>query len=130
MTQKYVSTRQKQTLRHREQTCGCQREGRGKGRTWEQGVGRCQLLHLEWINDTPLQSSCLENPMDGGAWQATVHGVAESQTRLSDFTSLSLYSTGNYIQSFGINHNGKEYKNNVYMCRTLFPLQKKLECSL
>ena len=30
----------------------------------------------------PLQYSCLENPMDRGAWQATVHGVAESQTRL------------------------------------------------
>ena len=29
-------------------------------------------------NGTPLQCSCLENPMDGGAWQATVHGVAES----------------------------------------------------
>ena len=36
----------------------------------------------------PLQYSCLENPMDGEAWQATVHGIAESQTRLSDFTSL------------------------------------------
>ena len=35
---------------------------------------------------TPLQYSCLENPMDGGAWWATVHGVARSQTRLSDFT--------------------------------------------
>ena len=33
-----------------------------------------------------LQSSCLENPMDRGAWQATVHGVAKNQTRLSDFT--------------------------------------------
>ena len=33
-----------------------------------------------------LQYSCLENPMDGGAWWATVHGVAMSQTRLSDFT--------------------------------------------
>ena len=32
--------------------------------------------------------SCLENPMDRGAWQATVHGVEKSQTRLSDFTSL------------------------------------------
>ena len=32
-----------------------------------------------------LQYSCLENPMDGGAWQAAVHGVAKSQTRLSDF---------------------------------------------
>ena len=35
---------------------------------------------------TPLQQSCLENPMHGGAWQATVHGVAKSQTQLSDFT--------------------------------------------
>ena len=37
-------------------------------------------------NGTPLQYSCLENPMDGGAWQAAVHGVAESRTRLSNFT--------------------------------------------
>ena len=39
-------------------------------------------------NGTPLQYSCLGNPMDGGAWteEATVHGVAKSQTRLSDFT--------------------------------------------
>ena len=37
-------------------------------------------------NGTPLQYSCLENPMDGGAWWASVHGVARSQTRLSDFT--------------------------------------------
>ena len=38
-------------------------------------------------NGNPLQYSCLENPMDRGAWRATVHGVAKSQTRLSDFTS-------------------------------------------
>ena len=36
-------------------------------------------------NGTPLQYSCLENPMDRGAWEAAVHGVAKSQTRLSDF---------------------------------------------
>ena len=35
---------------------------------------------------TPLQYSCLENPMDGGAWWAAVHGVTKSRTRLSDFT--------------------------------------------
>ena len=35
---------------------------------------------------TPLQYSCLENPMDGGAWCAAVHGVARSRTRLNDFT--------------------------------------------
>ena len=34
---------------------------------------------------TPLQSFCLENPMDGGAWWAAVHGVVKSRTRLSDF---------------------------------------------
>ena len=37
-------------------------------------------------NGTPLQCSCLENPMDAGAWWAAVHGVAEGQTPLSDFT--------------------------------------------
>ena len=37
-------------------------------------------------NDNPLQYSCLENPMDLGAWQATVHGVAKSSTGLSNFT--------------------------------------------
>ena len=36
-------------------------------------------------NGTPLQYSCLENPMDGGPWQAAVHGVAKSRTQLSDF---------------------------------------------
>ena len=35
---------------------------------------------------TPLRYSCLENPMDGGAWKAVVHGVAEGWTQLSDFT--------------------------------------------
>ena len=47
--------------------------------------------HVEWFfygegNGNPLQYSCLENPMDGGAWGATVHGVAKSRTRLSNFT--------------------------------------------
>ena len=40
----------------------------------------------------PLQYSCLENTMDRGAWWATVHGLAKSQTRLSDFTSLHFTS--------------------------------------
>ena len=50
----------------------------GSGRSPEEG------------NGNPLQYSCLENPMDGGAWYATVYGVAKSWTRLSDFTFLSL----------------------------------------
>ena len=37
-------------------------------------------------NGNLLQYSCLENPMDGGTWYATVHGVAKSQTQLSNFT--------------------------------------------
>ena len=37
-------------------------------------------------NGTPLQYSYLENPVDGGAWWATVNGVGKSQTQLSDFT--------------------------------------------
>ena len=39
-------------------------------------------------NGTPLQYSCLENPMNGGAWKTAVHGVAEGRTQLSDFTLL------------------------------------------
>jgi len=35
-------------------------------------------------NGTPLHYSCLENPMDRGAWQATVHGIAKSRTQLSN----------------------------------------------
>ena len=47
-------------------------------------------------NGTPLQYSCLENPMDGGAWWAAVYRVAQSRTRLSDFTfSLSCSGEGN-----------------------------------
>ena len=41
-------------------------------------------------NGKPLQYSRLENPMDGGAWQATVHGVAKSWTWLSYFSSLHI----------------------------------------
>ena len=45
----------------------------------------CQYLLL-LVNGNPLQYSCLETPMDGGAWWAAVHGVEKSRTRLSDFT--------------------------------------------
>ena len=59
-------------------------------------------------NGTPLQYSCMENPMDGGAWKAAVHGVAEDRTRLSDFTftfhfhalekKMAAHSNGNPLQ--------------------------------
>ena len=60
--------------------------------------GRCFPIKIIWMflwlsrvvlgegNGNPLQYSCLENPMDGGAWWAAVHGVMKSRTRLSDFT--------------------------------------------
>ena len=44
------------------------------------GLGRCP----GGGHGNPLQYSCLENSMDKGAWQATVHGVSKSQTQLSD----------------------------------------------
>ena len=60
---------------------------------WMEEPGRLQSMgSLRVGHDSvtrkwnPLQYSCLENPMDGGAWQATVHGVAKSRTWLSDFT--------------------------------------------
>ena len=45
-------------------------------------------VHLVKVegNGTPLQYCCLENPIDGGAWGAAVHGVAKSRIGLSDFT--------------------------------------------
>ena len=49
---------------------------------WIPGLGRSPGEG----NGNPLQYSCLENPMDRGAWWATVHGIAKSWTRLSDFT--------------------------------------------
>ena len=61
-----------------------------------QRVGQGWVTELNWVlyliprirqgNGNPLQYSCLGNPMDGGAWCATVHGVAKSRTQLSDFT--------------------------------------------
>ena len=44
------------------------------------------LLSYGCSDGTPLQDSCLEKPMDGGAWWATLHGATKSRTRLSDFT--------------------------------------------
>ena len=52
-------------------------------------------------NGNPLQCSCLENPMDGGSWQATVHGVAKSRKQLSGFTFtfLTLLSVASPLNS-------------------------------
>ena len=60
--------------------------------TWVRSLGREDSPGEG--NGNPLQYSCLENPMDGGTWWATVHRVAKSRTRLSDFTStvMSVFS--------------------------------------
>ena len=58
----------------------------GLGRSPREGTGK------------PLQYSCLENPMDGGAWWSTVHGVAKSRTQLSNFThSLCIFKAHNFF---------------------------------
>ena len=48
-------------------------------------------------NSNPLQYSCLENPKDGGAWLAAVHGFTKSWTQLSDFTFLFLSPTAECV---------------------------------
>ena len=53
--------------------------------TWVRSLGLEDPL--EKGNGNPLQSSCLKNSMDRGAWWATVHGVTRSQTQLSDLTT-------------------------------------------
>ena len=75
----------------------------GKSHGWRSPVGcspwgqeesdRTERLHFHFSllctgegNGNPLQCSYLENPREGGAWKAAVHGVAKSRTRLSDFT--------------------------------------------
>ena len=52
-------------------------------------------------NGNPLRYSCLENPMDRGAWEAAVHGVAKSRTRLIDFT-LTLTRWQSHVSAFNV----------------------------
>ena len=68
-------------------------------------------------NGNSLQYFCLENPMDGEAWQATIHGFEKSQTRLNDFTFLSQQVKCTY-----------EYQpaKNLIKFRILMQLSKKL----
>ena len=62
-----------------------QKTGSKSGKEYVKAV-YCHPAYLTSINGTPLQYSCLENPMDGGAWKAAVHGFTEGRTRLSDRT--------------------------------------------
>ena len=65
---------------------GCSPWGHEELDTAEQPHFHFSLSCIGEGNGNPLQCSCLENPRDRGAWKAAVHGVAKSQTRLSDFT--------------------------------------------
>ena len=65
---------------------GCSPWGREQSDTTERLHFHFSLSCIGEGNSIPLQYSCLESPMDEGAWWAAVHGVAKSQTRLSDFT--------------------------------------------
>ena len=72
-------------------------------------------------NGNPLQDSCLENPMDRGAWWATVHGVAKSQTRLSYFTFVP-----SYILIIWKLDTSKGEVSTIYSCLSVFGLLDNL----
>ena len=77
-------------------------------------------------NGNPLQYCCLENPLDGGAWWATVHGVANSWTRLNNFTShFSAEWSDNTLPLQGVlgrmNRKGSIKKLHLMATHLLFP---------
>ena len=58
----------------------------GKNQPWNWRLTVLKTKKRRQWHGTPLQHSCLENPVDGGAWWAEVHGLTKSWTQLSDFT--------------------------------------------
>ena len=78
-------------------------------------------------NGNPLQYSCLENSMDGGVWWATVHEVAKSWTRLTDFTFIFPFSV-----FWGIAHQemSRPAQQPVFMFSRVFPHHPKLSLLL
>ena len=72
-------------------------------------------MHAKSLQSCPT----LCNPMDCSPPGSSLHGILQARALERGAIAFSvLYSTGNYIQFLGINHNGKEYKKNVYMCVT------------
>ena len=81
-------------------------------------------------NGNPLQYCCLENPMDRGAWYATVYGVTKSWTRLSDFTSLHFFQS---LQMYTFSsHLNKTEQQKQPLLHSMSPFQKcsKIRLSL
>ena len=68
---------------------GCRLWGRKESDTTKRLHFHFSLSCIGEGNGNPLQCSCLENPRDGGAWWATIYGVAQSQTRLMRLSSSS-----------------------------------------
>ena len=75
---------------------GCSPWGRKESDTTERLHFHFSLSCIGEGNGNPLQCSCLENPMDGGAWWASIYGVTQSQTRLKRLSS-SKYKSVNYF---------------------------------
>ena len=71
-------------------------------------------------NGNPLQYSCLENPMDRGAWWATVHRVAKSQTQLSDFTFTFTFSF--VLYKFCVS----KFVKNFFLCYSCQQAEKRI----
>ena len=78
---------------------GCSPWGRKKSDTTEQLHFHFSLLCIGEGNGNPLQCSCLENPRDGGAWQAAVYGIAQSRTRLKRLSSSSSSEQQIYVNA-------------------------------
>ena len=88
--------RERNRKRNKRSTEGFLPRGQGLSRwlSGKESTCECRRCHADLIpglerspggeNGNPLQYSCLENPRDRGAWRAAVHGITESQTRLSD----------------------------------------------
>ena len=76
-------------------------------------------------NGNSLQYSCLENPMDRGAWRVRVHGVAKNQTRLRDFTHFAFYIEYKPSGNSGQFIDQKKKKNRKKERKTILPLKKK-----
>jgi len=81
---------------------GCSPWGRWGSDTTEQLHFHFSLSCIGEENGNPLQCSCLENPRDGGAWWAAVHGVAQSRTRLKRLSSSSRLSSLSSSTSVGL----------------------------
>ena len=84
------------------------------------GLGRCPGKG----NGKPLQYSCLENPVDGGAWLATVHGVAKSRARLSNYHWQWEELFPGLWEDLGMGRGG-DRTNQLISCLFLFPSHER-----